>query len=207
MGKDYYKVLGIAKGASEDEIKKAYRKQALRYHPDKNKAPGAEDKFKEIAEAYDVLSDAKKKDIYDHFGEEGNLDALLPLITRIWLYSLFHYFSHNSWCDRSRPRAAPLTFRLHFSRSIIMHPPDKPSPFLASFRVTGRTMKKGVCTIGVAGELTGNGEFLPDLSVRLFRYEQLTMKMLLSAHLWAETRAQTWGGTEIELCMKSIVIS
>lgn len=72
MGKDYYKVLGIAKGASEDEIKKAYRKQALRFHPDKNKSPGAEDKFKEIAEAYDVLSDAKKRDIYDRFGEEGN---------------------------------------------------------------------------------------------------------------------------------------
>lgn len=71
MGKDYYKVLGIHKGASDDEIKKAYRKQALRYHPDKNKSPGAEDKFKEIAEAYDVLSDAKKKDIYDRYGEEG----------------------------------------------------------------------------------------------------------------------------------------
>ncbi|RVE69618.1 hypothetical protein OJAV_G00079750 [Oryzias javanicus] len=61
MGKDYYKVLGIAKDVSEDEIKKAYRKQALRFHPDKNKSPGAEDKFKEIAEAYDVLSDAKKR--------------------------------------------------------------------------------------------------------------------------------------------------
>ncbi|KAM4604409.1 dnaJ homolog subfamily B member 1b [Polymixia lowei] len=71
MGKDYYDVLGIKKGASEDDIKKAYRKQALRFHPDKNKSPGAEDKFKEIAEAYDVLSDPKKKDIYDQFGEEG----------------------------------------------------------------------------------------------------------------------------------------
>lgn len=71
MGKDYYNVLGIAKGASEDEIKKAYRKQALRFHPDKNESVGAGDKFKEIAEAYDVLSDAKKKDIYDRFGEEG----------------------------------------------------------------------------------------------------------------------------------------
>lgn len=71
MGKDYYNVLGIQKGATEDEIKKAYRKQALRYHPDKNKSPKAEDKFKEIAEAYDVLSDPKKKDIYDRFGEDG----------------------------------------------------------------------------------------------------------------------------------------
>ncbi|CAJ1053172.1 dnaJ homolog subfamily B member 1b [Xyrichtys novacula] len=71
MGKDYYDVLGIKRGASEDDIKKAYRKQALRYHPDKNKSPGAEEKFKEIAEAYDVLSDPKKKDIYDRFGEEG----------------------------------------------------------------------------------------------------------------------------------------
>lgn len=71
MGKDYYKVLGIEKGASDDDIKKAYRKMALKYHPDKNKAAGAEEKFKEVAEAYDVLSDPKKKDLYDKFGEEG----------------------------------------------------------------------------------------------------------------------------------------
>lgn len=88
MGKDYYKVLGIARGASEDEIKKAYRKQALRYHPDKNKSPGAEDKFKEIAEAYDVLSDAKKKDIYDRFGEEGKLKTEL-LSTQVCATSFF----------------------------------------------------------------------------------------------------------------------
>lgn len=88
MGKDYYKVLGIARGASEDEIKKAYRKQALRYHPDKNKSPGAEDKFKEIAEAYDVLSDAKKKDIYDRFGEEGKLKTEL-LSTHVCATSFF----------------------------------------------------------------------------------------------------------------------
>lgn len=71
MGKDYYKILGIAKGASDDEIKKAYRKMALKYHPDKNKSPGAEDKFKEIAEAYDVLSDPQKKEVFDKYGEDG----------------------------------------------------------------------------------------------------------------------------------------
>ncbi|NP_001087928.1 DnaJ heat shock protein family (Hsp40) member B4 S homeolog [Xenopus laevis] len=71
MGKDYYSILGIEKGASEDDIKKAYRKQALKWHPDKNKSAHAEEKFKEIAEAYEVLSDPKKKEVYDQFGEEG----------------------------------------------------------------------------------------------------------------------------------------
>ncbi|KAJ8924740.1 hypothetical protein NQ315_000893 [Exocentrus adspersus] len=71
MGKDYYQILGISKNSDDDEIKKAYRKLALKYHPDKNKSPGAEEKFKEVAEAYEVLSDKKKRDIYDSYGEEG----------------------------------------------------------------------------------------------------------------------------------------
>ncbi|XP_042550983.1 LOW QUALITY PROTEIN: dnaJ homolog subfamily B member 4-like [Dipodomys spectabilis] len=71
MGKDYYGILGIEKGASDEDIKKAYRKQALRFHPDKNKSPQAEEKFKEVAEAYEVLRDPKKREIYDQFGEEG----------------------------------------------------------------------------------------------------------------------------------------
>lgn len=71
MGKDYYKILGLSKGASEEDIKKAYRKMALKYHPDKNKSPDAEEKFKLVAEAYEVLSDKKKRDIYDQHGEEG----------------------------------------------------------------------------------------------------------------------------------------
>lgn len=71
MGKDYYAILGVSKGASDDELKKAYRKLALKYHPDKNKSPGAEEKFKEIGEAYDVLSDPRKRQIYDQLGEEG----------------------------------------------------------------------------------------------------------------------------------------
>jgi len=71
MGKNYYKILGISRTASEDDIKKAYRKLALKYHPDKNKAPGAEERFKEVAEAYEVLSDKRKRDIFDQYGEEG----------------------------------------------------------------------------------------------------------------------------------------
>merc|ERR1712012_923857 len=71
MGKDYFTILGVSRGASDDEIKKAYRKLALKYHPDKNQSPGAEERFKEIGEAYDVLSDVKKKQIYDQYGEEG----------------------------------------------------------------------------------------------------------------------------------------
>jgi len=59
MGKDYYRILGVSRDATDEQLKKAYRKKALKYHPDKNKDPGAEDKFKEIAEAYEVLSDRK----------------------------------------------------------------------------------------------------------------------------------------------------
>jgi molecular chaperone DnaJ len=69
---DYYAVLGTVKGASQDEIKKAYRKSALKYHPDKNPGdPSAEKKFKEISEAYEVLSDEKKKQIYDQYGADA----------------------------------------------------------------------------------------------------------------------------------------
>lgn len=71
MGKDYYAILGISNKATDEEIKKAYRQLALKYHPDKNKSPEAEEKFKLVAEAYEVLSDKKKRDVYDQFGEEG----------------------------------------------------------------------------------------------------------------------------------------
>jgi len=71
MGKDYYAILGVSKTATDADLKKAYRKLALKYHPDKNQAPGAEEKFKSISEAYEVLSDEKKRRIYDQVGEEG----------------------------------------------------------------------------------------------------------------------------------------
>lgn len=66
--KDYYELLGVSKGASGEEIKKAYRRQALQWHPDKNKSLEAESKFKEINEAYEVLSDKEKRGAYDQFG-------------------------------------------------------------------------------------------------------------------------------------------
>ncbi len=68
--RDYYEVLGLTKSASKDDIKKAYRKLSKQYHPDLNKEPGADEKFKEIAEAYEVLSDDQKKARYDQFGHE-----------------------------------------------------------------------------------------------------------------------------------------
>ncbi|MBF0710409.1 MULTISPECIES: molecular chaperone DnaJ [unclassified Gemella] len=74
--RDYYEVLGLSKGASAQEIKKAYRKLSKQYHPDINKEPGADEKFKEITEAYEILSDDNKKAQYDQFGhaafEQGN---------------------------------------------------------------------------------------------------------------------------------------
>lgn len=68
---DYYKLLGLSKDASEKEIKKAFRKLAIKYHPDKNNDPDAREKFEKIANAYDVLSDPEKRRQYDQFGTAG----------------------------------------------------------------------------------------------------------------------------------------
>jgi molecular chaperone DnaJ len=79
MSKDYYKILEIERSSSVEEIKKAYRKQAMKYHPDKN--PGdttAEEKFKDCAEAFEVLSDPKKKQEYDTYGTVGGSDNFNP---------------------------------------------------------------------------------------------------------------------------------
>lgn len=71
--RDYYEVLGVSKNATDDELKKAYRKLAKQYHPDANpdKKEEAEKKFKEINEAYEVLSDKQKRQMYDQFGFDG----------------------------------------------------------------------------------------------------------------------------------------
>jgi len=69
--RDYYEVLGVERGASPEDIKKAFRKLAFQYHPDRNKEPDAEEKFKEFSEAYAILSDTEKRQQYDNFGHAG----------------------------------------------------------------------------------------------------------------------------------------
>lgn len=71
MAKDFYETLGVAKTATEDEIKRAYRKLALQYHPDRNKGKESEEKFKEVTKAYEVLSDTQKRSQYDQVGHSA----------------------------------------------------------------------------------------------------------------------------------------
>ena len=71
MKRDFYETLGVQKNASQDEIKRAYRNLARKHHPDVNKAPGSAEKFKEINEAYQVLSDPNKRSQHDYYGQAG----------------------------------------------------------------------------------------------------------------------------------------
>ncbi len=71
MKRDYYEILGVTREASDAEIKSAYRKKALEYHPDRNSSHESEDRFKEASEAYEVLSDSQKRGLYDQYGHAG----------------------------------------------------------------------------------------------------------------------------------------
>ncbi|KAK6160062.1 hypothetical protein DH2020_003443 [Rehmannia glutinosa] len=80
MGVDYYNILKVSKNASEEDVKKSYKRLAMKWHPDKNvvNTKEAEAKFKQISEAYDVLSDPQKRQIYDLYGEEGLMSGFYP---------------------------------------------------------------------------------------------------------------------------------
>lgn len=88
--KDFYKILGIDKSSSDNDIKKAYKKLAFQYHPDKNKSPNAQEKFREISEAYDILMDSDKRRMYDNFGYDA-VSGEIPQVNPLDLFqSLFN---------------------------------------------------------------------------------------------------------------------
>ena len=106
--KDYYEILGISKEASNDDIKSAFRNLARQWHPDVNKTPGAEEKFKEINEAYAVLSDGEKRAAYDRFGHAGlNGMGGMPDFTNFDFSDIFEDFFGFATGTRRRSRNAP----------------------------------------------------------------------------------------------------
>ncbi len=113
--RDYYEVLGVNKGASADEIKRAYRRMAMKYHPDKNPDDkAAEEKFKECAEAYEVLSDAEKRKQYDQFGHEGLRGSGMHDFSRMNVDDIFSMFGFDDlfggiFGGRGRRTAKPRT--------------------------------------------------------------------------------------------------
>lgn len=93
--RDYYEVLGLTKSASKDEIKKAYRKLSKQYHPDLNKEPGADEKFKEIAEAYEVLSDDQKKLVTTNLVMKIRMQALVVASEAVALAASRIFSAHS----------------------------------------------------------------------------------------------------------------
>lgn len=115
MGTDYYKVLGVDRGAGDDDLKKAYRKLAMRWHPDKNSTnkKEAETKFKEISVAYEVLSDPKKRAIYDQLGEEGLKGQPPPGAGGPGAFPFFPGGAHST-ASHFNPRSADDIFKEFF---------------------------------------------------------------------------------------------
>lgn len=117
MGLDYYKVLQVERGASDDELKKAYRKLAMKWHPDKNpnSKKAAETKFKQISEAYEVLSDSQKRAVYDQYGEEALKGQMPP--PGAGGPSVSSYYGRDGSAFRFNPRSADDIFAEFFGFS------------------------------------------------------------------------------------------
>ena len=115
MGVDYYNVLNVPPSASEDDLKKSYRRLAMKWHPDKNPSSKkeAEAKFKQISEAYDVLSDPQRRQIYDQYGEDGLKSSDLPTPAT----QPSHSSSNNNNEFRYYPRDAEDIFNEFFGAS------------------------------------------------------------------------------------------
>lgn len=111
---DYYAALGVSKESSEDEIKKAYKKMAIKYHPDKNKDPEATEKFKEMNEAYEVLSDPEKKRVYDQFGVEGLKNNGMPQGAHPFGMNVNDLFAQffNGGHPRQQPKLEPIVINM-----------------------------------------------------------------------------------------------
>lgn len=105
-GKDYYEILGVKRSATDREIKKAFRKLAIKYHPDKNKGKDAEEKFREIAQAYEILSDPDKRKKYDQFGEGAfdNSGNGGPHPFNFNFNDFFHHFDDAYYFHSGDPR-------------------------------------------------------------------------------------------------------
>ncbi len=153
--KDFYEVLGVSKSSSSDEIKKAYRKLAIKYHPDKNPGDGAaEDRFKEAAEAYEILSNPEKKQKYDQFGHQAfgpgsggqggmNMDDIFSHFGDIFGGGGFGGFSGNS--RGGAVRGANLRVRVKLNLSDIASGVEKKIKIRRAVPADGITFK--TCTV------------------------------------------------------------
>nr|CCC89549.1 putative chaperone protein DNAj [Trypanosoma congolense IL3000] len=142
----YYDALGVSPDASEDDIKRAYRKLALKYHPDKNKEPGANEKFKEVSVAYECLSDPEKRRRYDQFGEKGvEADGVGIDPTDIF----------SSFFGGRRARGEPKPKDIVHEQSIS----------LDAF-YNGKTIKLSISRDRLCSSCNGSGSKVPNASVR-----------------------------------------